>query len=91
MEKEGHVQMVKYWSGSGRNQEAKKILTALGFMGDVIANRRHLKLEENQEANIITKKAISELRETNKIRELYRVICIKRIIYNLRPRRLTKH
>ena len=71
---EGLVQMAKYMGGNGRNPEEKKILTELGIMEAVISNHRHVKLKENQEANLITKSAILKAQETNKIRELCRAI-----------------
>ena len=56
-------------------QEEKKILTELASMGELIAVKRLLKLTENHEVNLIAENAFSGVRETNKIRELYRVIC----------------
>ena len=44
-------------------------------MEEVIANQRHVKLEENQEADLITKKAILKVNWGKKIRGMYRVIC----------------
>ena len=44
-------------------------------MEEVIATRRQLKLNGNQEAYLITEKAILKVQETNKIRERYRVVC----------------
>ena len=46
----------------------------IGFRGGLIANRRHLKLEENREVNLITQNAILKVQETHKISDLYRVI-----------------
>ena len=40
------MHMVKLSDGKERSQEAKKILTALSCMGDIIAGQRHLKLKE---------------------------------------------
>ena len=74
-EKESQVQMVKYRGGIERNQVEKKMSTALACMGEVIANPRRLKLEENIEANLITGGSISKVQETNKILEICRAIC----------------
>ena len=46
--KECHVQMAKFKGGSERIQEAQEILTALAFMGELIAGKRHLKFKANK-------------------------------------------
>ena len=67
--------MVKFSDENERSQSETKILTALAFMEEVIANKCQLKLKANLEAHPTAEKAISEAQDTNKIRELYRVIC----------------
>ena len=44
-------------------------------MGELIAKQCRLKQEENKEANLIEKNAISEAQDANKIRDLYRLVC----------------
>ena len=66
--------MVKLRGESERNREEEKILTALNVADEVIARQCHLKLTGNQEANLIAKKEIPKAKETNKMRDLGRVI-----------------
>ena len=69
-EKEGQVQMVNFIGKIAKKsrREEKRILMALSFMGEVIANQCRLKLKENQVANLIAEKATLAAQEANKIR-----------------------
>ena len=72
--KEEQAKIEKFQGGRERSQEAKKVLTALSFLEEVISNRRQFKLKENQKANSITETDVLKVRETNRIRDLYRGI-----------------
>ena len=60
--------MVQFIDEAARSQEEKKILTALAFMGEVIAGKCQIKLEESQDLDFLTEKSARGAQETNKIR-----------------------
>ena len=51
---EGQVQMVKYRGGNERNREGD--FNGVGIHGEVIADKRRLKLEGNREADLTSQK-----------------------------------
>ena len=55
-----------------KKEEEKHVLSPLSLFGEIIAGQFQQKLKENQDANRITELATLKLRETNKIKELYR-------------------
>ena len=68
------MQIVKFQREKERSREEKKVLTALAFMEEVIADQCQFKLKENQEANPITESDVLKVQEANKIRDIYRAI-----------------
>ena len=54
--------------------EAKQVLAALALFEEVISDHRQVELGGNQDVNLITDAAVLEIRETTKIRELYRAL-----------------
>ena len=73
--REERAQIAKPHDEKDRSQEEKKVLTALDFMGEVIAGQCQLKLKGGQEVDAITETAVLEVQEANKIREIYSAIC----------------
>ena len=69
------MHMAKCQCGKARSREEKKVLIALALAGEVISGQCQLKLKENQDANSIIETTVLKVRETNKIREIYREIC----------------
>ena len=69
--REDQAQMVKK---NEEEEEEKQFLSALALFGEIIVGQCQLKLEENQDVNQLTELATLKINETNKIKELYKVI-----------------
>ena len=57
-----------------RNWIRKQVLSSLAHFGEAISDQCQLKLQENQDVNLITDAAVLEINESGKIRELCRAI-----------------
>ena len=55
--------------------EERAVLTALALTDELILDQRQLKFRANRDAGSITEAAVLKVKESNKIRDLYRAIC----------------
>ena len=67
--REEQVQMIK----KGEEEE-KKVLAALALFGEIVVGQCQAKRKENQDAKQLTETATMEINETNKIKELYKIL-----------------
>ena len=56
------------------NEEGEQVLAALALFGKTIVGQCQLKWKDNQDANKLTATATLKINETNKIKELYKII-----------------
>ena len=61
-------------NGRGNEAEEKQVLASLALFGEITVGQFQLKLKENQDVNQLTELAALKINETNKIKELYKVI-----------------
>ena len=54
--------------------EEKDVLASLALMEEMIGNQCMVKRRNNENAKLIAEEAALKVRETNKIRELYRIL-----------------
>jgi len=59
---------------SGGSNEEKDVLASLALMEEMIANQCMVKRRNNENAKLIAEEAVLKMNETNKIRELYRIM-----------------
>ena len=59
---------------SGERNEEKDVLASLALMEEMIANQCMVKRRKNESSKLIAEGAVLKVKETNKIRELYRIL-----------------
>ena len=59
---------------SGERNEEKDVLASLALMEEMIVNQCMVKKRKNESSKLIAEGAVLKVKETNKIRELYRIL-----------------
>ena len=59
---------------SKERNEVKDVLVALALMEEMIGDQRRVRRRNNENAKLIAEEAVLKVRETNKIKELHRIL-----------------